>query len=132
AAAARWAHDAGARKVVLMGGSMGGNRRHGCRRPPWRLSRRGDRPVREPARFAGMDALGAAGRVHVPVLFGYGVKDASFAADIRRVRAATATHDKLLVTVGDQTHGTALVDPGVGYAQVRRAVLRFIRTTTQG
>lgn len=85
-----------------------------------------------PAAFAGMDALAAARRVHVPVLFGYGIQDAAFAADIRRVRAATATRDKPLVTVNDQTHGAALVDPEVGYAKVREAVLRFIRAIIQG
>ena len=77
-----------------------------------------------------MDSLTAARRVHVPVLFGYGVKDTAFAIDIRHVRAAAATRDKSLVTVGDETHGAALVDPGVGYAKVREAVLRFIRAST--
>jgi pimeloyl-ACP methyl ester carboxylesterase len=131
AAAARWAHDAGAREVVLMGGSMGGTAVM-VAAAHLGASVAGVIDLSGPARFADMDALGASRRVHVPVLFGYGVKDGSFAADIRRVRAATATTDKPLVTVGDQTHGTALVDPGVGYAKVRRAVLRFIRTTTRG
>jgi pimeloyl-ACP methyl ester carboxylesterase len=131
AAAAQWARHAGAEKVVLMGGSMGGTAvmvaaaRLGA-------SVAGVIDLSGPAIFAGMNALAAAGRVHVPVLFGYGTKDALFAADIRHVRAATTSRDKPLVTVGDQTHGAALVDLTVGYAKVRQAVLRFIRAITHG
>jgi pimeloyl-ACP methyl ester carboxylesterase len=126
AAAARWAHHAGAGKVVLMGGSMGGT---AVMVAAAHLggSVAGVIDLSGAAVYAGMDALAAARRVHVPVLFGYGVRDATFASDIRRVRAATATRDKPLVTVGDQTHGAALVDPVVGYAKVRKAVLRFIQ-----
>jgi pimeloyl-ACP methyl ester carboxylesterase len=128
AAAARWAHHAGAGKVVLMGGSMGGTAVM-VAAAHLGASVAGVIDLSGPARYAGMDVLAAARRVHVPVLFGYGVRDSVFASDIRRVRAATATRDKPLVTVGDQTHGAALVDPAVGYAQVRKAVLRFIQAT---
>jgi pimeloyl-ACP methyl ester carboxylesterase len=131
AAAARWARHAGAHRVVLMGGSMGGTAVM-VAAAHLGASVAGVIDLSGPARFAGMDSLTAARRVHVPVLFGYGVKDAAFAADIRRVRAAAATRDKSLVTVSDETHGAALVDPGVGYAKVRIAVLRFIRASTGG
>jgi pimeloyl-ACP methyl ester carboxylesterase len=131
AAAARWARHAGAKKIILMGGSMGGTAVM-VAAAHLGASVAGVIDLSGPAAFAGMDALAAARRVHVPVLFGYGLQDAAFAADIRRVRAATATRDKPLVTVSDQTHGAALVDPEVGYAKVREAVLRFIRAIIHG
>jgi pimeloyl-ACP methyl ester carboxylesterase len=130
AAAAEWARRNGARRIVLMGGSMGGTAVV-VAAAHLGASIAGVIDLSGPADFAGMDALSAARRVRIPVLFGYGAKDLLFAADIRRVRAAAATEDKPLVTVGDQTHGAALVDPEVGYARVRKAVLRFIRATTQ-
>jgi pimeloyl-ACP methyl ester carboxylesterase len=131
ATAARWARHAGAKKIVLMGGSMGGTAVM-VAAAHLRPSVAGVIDLSGPAVFAGMDALAAARRARVPVLFGYGIKDATFAADIRQVRAATASHDKPLVTVSDQTHGAALVDLTVGYARVRQAVLRFIRSTVHG
>jgi hypothetical protein len=53
-----------------------------------------------------------------------------FAADIRRVRAATAAPDKPVVTVYGLTHGVDLVDPVLGYARLRHSVLRFIQAIT--
>jgi pimeloyl-ACP methyl ester carboxylesterase len=126
AAAAQWARHAGAERIVLMGGSMGGTAVM-VAASHLGPSVAGVIDLSGPAVFAGMDALAAARHVHVPVLFGYGIQDASFAADIRQVRAATASGAKPLVTVSDQTHGAALVDLAVGYAKVRQAVLRFIR-----
>jgi pimeloyl-ACP methyl ester carboxylesterase len=131
AAAARWARHAGAKKIILIGGSMGGT---AVMVAAARLggSVTGVIDLSGPAVFAGMNALAAAKRVHVPVLFGYGVQDTAFATAVKQVRAATASRDKPLVTVGNQTHGAALVDLAVGYAKVRQAVLRFIRVTTRG
>jgi pimeloyl-ACP methyl ester carboxylesterase len=131
AAAAQWARRTGARQVVLMGASMGGT---AVMVAAGRLGASVAAAVdlSGPALFAGMDALSAARRVHVPVMFAYGTQDFGFAADLRRVRAATATRDKPLVTVNDKTHGTALVDPEVGYARVRAAVLRFLRAVSNG
>jgi pimeloyl-ACP methyl ester carboxylesterase len=125
-AAARWARHAGAEKIFLMGGSMGGTAVM-VAAAHLGAAVTGVIDLSGPAVFAGMDALAAARRVHVPVLFGYGIKDAAFAADIGRVRAATATRNKPLITVSDQTHGAALVDLAVGYARVRHAVVHFIR-----
>jgi pimeloyl-ACP methyl ester carboxylesterase len=130
-AAAQWARRAGARKIILMGGSMGGT---AIMVAAAHLggSVTGVIDLSGPAFFAGMNALAAAKHVRVPVLFGYGVKDTAFATGVRQVRAATASRDKPLVTVGDQTHGAALVDLTVGYAKVRHAVLRFIRAISAG
>ena len=130
-AAARWARQAGARKIILMGGSMGGTAVM-VAAAHLGASITGVIDLSGPAVFAGMNALAAAKHVRVPVLFGYGVKDSAFAIDVRQVRAATASRDKPVVTVGDQTHGAALVDLGVGYAKVRHAVLGFIRAISHG
>jgi pimeloyl-ACP methyl ester carboxylesterase len=129
AAAARWAVHHGARQVALMGGSMGGTAVM-VAAAHLDVPLAGVVDLSGPAVFNGMNALTAARRVHVPVLFGYGAQDFSFASDVRHVRAATASRDKPLVTVSSNTHGAALVDPGVGYAKVRKAVWRFLQRIT--
>ena len=85
-----------------------------------------------PADFAGMNALGAARRVHVPALFAYGTLDLGFAADVRRVHAATAAPDKPILGIKTPDHGVDLVNADYGFAQVREAVLRFIHGVTHG
>ncbi len=127
AAAAEWARRHGSRQIVLMGASMGGTAFMVA------AAYLGDHvtgviDLSGPAEFVGMDALTAARRVHVPVLFGYGTLDIAFAGDVRRVRAATATSDKPVVTLSEPTHGVDLV----GFAMVRQAVLRFIEAITNG
>lgn len=130
AAAADWARRHGSRRIILMGASMGGT---AVMVAAARLggSITGVIDLSGPAQFAGMNALAAAGRVRVPVLFGYGTLDPGFAGDVRHVRAATATRDKPLVTADSADHGVDLVDPEIGYAKIRRAVLRFIRSVTR-
>lgn len=130
-AAARWAVLHGASKVVLMGGSMGGTAVM-VAAAHLDVPLAGVIDLSGPAVFAGMNALTAARHVHVPVLFGYGVQDVSFASDVRHVRAVTASHDKSSVTTGDSTHGAALVDPNVGSPKVREAVKRFLQRITRG
>jgi len=129
AAAARWARDHGARQVVLMGASMGGTAvMVAAARLGGAIA--GVIDLSGPADFAGMNALGAARRVHVPALFGYGTLDLGFAPDVRHVRAATAARDKPVVAIRSQDHGVDLVSPEIGYAAVRAAVLRFIQGVT--
>jgi len=125
-AAADWARHHGSRRVILMGASMGGTAVMVA------AARLGDRAtgaidLSGPATFGDANALGAAGHVHVPVLFGYARLDTAFARDVRRVRAATAARDKPVVSVGGLVHGVDLV---VAYAKFRHAVLRFIQATT--
>jgi pimeloyl-ACP methyl ester carboxylesterase len=129
AAAAEWARDHGSRRIVLMGASMGGT---AVMVAAAHLggSIAGLIDLSGPANFAGMNALGAARRVHVPALFAYGTLDFEFAADVRHVRAATATRDKPILAVRTLDHGVDLVDPTLGYAKVRESVLRFIREIT--
>jgi pimeloyl-ACP methyl ester carboxylesterase len=131
AAAAKWAHQHGSRHVVVMGASMGGTAVIVA------AAHLGDSvsgviDLSGPAEFADMNALGAARRVHVPALFAYGTQDLGFAADVRHVRAATAARDKPLLAINTQDHGVDLVNAEWGFAQVRVAVLRFIREVTQG
>jgi alpha/beta superfamily hydrolase len=126
AAAAQWARQHRSRQIVLMGASMGGTAVMAA------AAYLGDSvtgviDLSGPALFGRMNALTAARRVHVPALFGYGTLDLAFAGDIRDVRAATATRDKPVVTVSNPAHGVDLV---AGYANVRRAVLRFIQKIT--
>jgi pimeloyl-ACP methyl ester carboxylesterase len=131
AAAAGWARDHGARQVVLMGASMGGTAvMVAAARLGGAIA--GVIDLSGPAEFAGMNALGAARRVHVPALFGYGTLDQGFASDVRHVRAATAARDKPIVAVRSEGHGVDLVSPEIGYAAIRAAVLRFIGGITGG
>jgi pimeloyl-ACP methyl ester carboxylesterase len=129
AAAARWARNHGARQIVLMGASMGGTAvMVAAARLGGAIA--GVIDLSGPADFAGMNALGAARRVHVPALFGYGTLDLGFASDVKHVRAATAARDKPIAAVRSQDHGVDLVSPEIGYATVRAAVLRFIQAVT--
>jgi pimeloyl-ACP methyl ester carboxylesterase len=131
AAVAKWAHQHGSRWVVVMGASMGGTAVMVA------AAHLGDSvsgviDLSGPAEFAGMNALGAARRVHIPALFAYGTLDLGFAADVRHVRAATAARDKPILAIKTQDHGVDLVNAEYGFAQVRVAVLRFIREVTRG
>jgi pimeloyl-ACP methyl ester carboxylesterase len=131
AAAAKWARKHGSRRIVLMGASMGGTAVMVAAAHPGD-SIAGVIDLSGPADFAGMNALGAARRVHVPALFAYGTLDVGFAADVRHVRAATAARDKPILAIKTQEHGVDLVNADYGYAQVREAVLRFINGATGG
>jgi pimeloyl-ACP methyl ester carboxylesterase len=130
-AASLWARHHGSRLIVLMGASMGGTAVMVAAADLGHLVA-GVIDLSGPAVFGAMDALAAARRVRVPALFGYGTLDGAFPEAVRAVRAATASRDKPVVTVSGYTHGAALVDPAVGYAQVRQAVLHFIETITRG
>ncbi len=129
AAAAQWARHRGSRQIILMGASMGGTAIMVAAGHLGGLIT-GVIDLSGPATFGDMNALAAARRVHVPALFGYATLDTRFATDVRRVRAATAAPDKPLVTVYGLTHGVDLVDPVLGYAKVRHAILQFIQAIT--
>jgi predicted alpha/beta-hydrolase family hydrolase len=129
AAAAKWARQHGSRKIVVMGASMGGTAVIVA------AAHLGDSisgviDLSGPAEYAAMNALGAARRVHVPALFAYGTLDTGFAADVRHVRAATAAREKPILAIKTQDHGVDLVNAEWGFAQVRKAVLRFVSEVT--
>lgn len=131
AAAAAWARQHGSRQIILMGGSMGGTAVMVA------AANLGDSvtgviDLSGGAVFAGMNAVTAARRVHVPVLFAYGTEDDDVPGDVIRVRAATASPDKPVVTSSGADHGPDFVEPPTADPKVEQAVLQFIQAVTSG
>jgi pimeloyl-ACP methyl ester carboxylesterase len=131
AAAAAWARHHGSRQIFLMGASLGGTAAMVA------AANLGDSvtgviDLSGAALFPPMDAVAAARHVHVPVLFAYGTEDLGAVADAIRVRAATASPDKPVVTSSSPDHGVDLVEPRTGDPKVRQAVLQFIGAITRG
>jgi pimeloyl-ACP methyl ester carboxylesterase len=125
AAAARWARHHGSQQIVLMGASMGGTAVM-VAAADLGGSVAGVIDLSGAALFPGMNAVTAARRVHVPVLFVYGTQDDGTAGDVMRVRAATAARDKPVIASDSADHGVDFVQPVTGDAQVRQAIVRFI------
>lgn len=127
-AATRAVRRLGARKVVLVGASLGGIASvvAAASSEP-RVA--GVVAVSAPAEIAGrLNALPAAARVRVPSLYVAAEQDQNapydFAADARRLHAATATVEKRLVLVPGSLHGVSLV---AGSTRVRSLVEEFLR-----
>ncbi len=99
----------GARRVAVAGGSMGGNAAivaAAAIRPPVD----GAASVSGPASFIGTDALAAARRLRVPVLFMAGEYDKPYSDDaVAMYRAARSAKKELLIVRGSARHGSALV-----------------------
>jgi len=98
----------GARDVVLVGASMGAaaslvaaNRVHPLVR--------GVVSVSSPLRYSGLDAIDAARRLRVPVVYTAGRDDGHFAAYARRLFLTTHEDTKRLVILDDFAHGTDLL-----------------------
>src|SRR5258708_1583887 len=111
----------GARKVVLIGASMGGTAvlvaAPEMKPPPAAVV-----SLSGPASFALISALDAVPRSAMPQLFAVGAKDFQFSADPRDLyRRARSPKRLLVVPTGD--HGVALLD----HAQVTRAIDRVLR-----
>ena len=109
AAGARELRMRGARDVVLVGASMGAAASLVAAnhvRPPVR----GVVSVSSPLRYSGLDAIGAAQRLRVPVLYAAGRDDGDFPAYARRLFRATNEDTKRLVILDDFAHGTDLLD----------------------
>jgi pimeloyl-ACP methyl ester carboxylesterase len=131
AAAAAWARQHGSRQIILMGASLGGLA------VMLAAANLGDSVtgvinLSGAALYPPMDAVAAARRVRVPVLFAYGTQDLGSVADAGRVRAATASADKPVVTSRSPDHGVELVEPPTADPKVRQAVLQFIQAITHG
>src|SRR5262249_37475260 len=108
AAAAKRLRQEGARRIVLVGSSMGGTAvlvaasrirpaAAGVVSPPG------------PARYGGLDALAAVKRSHVPVRFLADRKDGAFALDAQRLYRAAVTKDKGIRLFAEGIHGTGLL-----------------------
>jgi len=127
-AAVRAVRSLGARKVVVVGASLGGIAAI-VAAPSIRPALTGVVSVSGPARIPReLDALPAARRLRVPTLYVAAEGDQNgpydFAADARMLYDATATAEKRLELVPGALHGTFLVS---GSARVRTLMVRFLR-----
>ena len=122
AAAAKTVRGLGAKKVFLVGASIGGSAvlRAGADTRPL---------VNGVVSVSGaadlVDATAAVKRLRVPALFVAGRYDLDFAAEARRLYTATASKDKKIVIVGSGEHGSRLVGAD---AKVRATIEAFLRS----
>jgi alpha-beta hydrolase superfamily lysophospholipase len=122
AAAVKVVRRLGARKVFLVGASLGGSAAVSAAANT-RPSVNGVVSVSGAADLAG--AIGAVPHVQVPSLFIAGADDTDFAKDARRLYAASAAKDKTLeVLPGAYEHGTRLV---AARSSVRSLIENFLR-----
>ena len=131
AAAIRAVRRLGARKVVVVGASLGGIAAL-IAAPTVRPQLAGVVAVSAPAEIVGeLNAVPAAGRLRVPTLYVAASEDQNppydFAADGQKLYDATATPEKRLELVPGSQHGVFLV---AGSTRVRTLLQRFIRDPT--
>jgi pimeloyl-ACP methyl ester carboxylesterase len=127
-AAVRAVRRLGARKVVVVGGSLGGIAAL-VAAPKLRSLVAGVVAVSAPAAISGeLNAVPAVSRIRVPTLYVAAEQDQNppydFAADARKLHDATGTTEKRLELVSGSLHGVFLVS---GSASVRNLLGRFIR-----
>jgi pimeloyl-ACP methyl ester carboxylesterase len=125
-AAVRFLRARGARKVYLVGASMGGAAAlasGAATRPPVA----GVVSLSAPAQFTGVDAAQAVPRLNVPVLFLAAADDASgvFASDARALHDAAASTNKRIEILPGSSHGVTLVS---GPGRARDLVEEFLRS----
>lgn len=121
AAAAAELRRRGAKRIVLVGASMGGTGVVAAApgiQPP--ISGLVD--LSGPTGFGGVNALPAAKKLRAPALFVAGRDDGDFATATRTLYWAAATKDKALLIAPTSWHGADLVSR----PDVKRAVLAFI------
>jgi len=131
AAAVRAVRAVGARKVVVIGASLGGIAAL-VAAPSLRPAVAGIVSVSGPAVIAGqLNALPFVPRIRVPTLYVVAEGDQNppydFAADAQTLHGATGTDEKRLEVVPGSLHGTFLVD---GSVAVRALLRSFIRDPT--
>jgi pimeloyl-ACP methyl ester carboxylesterase len=127
-AAVRAVRGLGARKVVVVGASLGGIAAV-IAAPSLRPPVQGIVSVSGPAAIPGeLNARPAAARLRVPGLYVVAEQDQNagydFAADARELHGLTATGEKRVEVVPGALHGTFLVDRS---ARVRALLERFLR-----
>lgn len=109
----------GAKRIILVGASMGGT---AALVAAANIDVAGVAAVSAPAEFSGLDALSAVRGLDARALFVAGRQDGEFARDARRLFRATSSRDKALVMTAGFEHGTDLLqDP-----EAERALLRFL------
>jgi pimeloyl-ACP methyl ester carboxylesterase len=106
-AAAKKTRSMGAKKVVLVGASMGGTAVIVAAANARTLVN-GVIPVSAPTSYGRMDALKAAPRLQVPVLFIVGAGDEGFNDQARQLYEATGSPDKRLEILASAQHGVLL------------------------
>ncbi len=121
-AAAGELHRRGAKKIVLMGASMGGTGVVAAA-PRIRPAVKGVVELSAPTGFGSADALGAAKRLKAPALFVAGRDDGDFAAATRALYQAAATKNKQLRLVASSWHGVDLL----AIPSVKKLVLGFLQ-----
>jgi pimeloyl-ACP methyl ester carboxylesterase len=122
AAAAKTVRGLGAKKVFLVGASIGGS-------AALRAAADSRPPVNGVVSVSGaadlVDAIAAVKRLRVPALFIAGRFDPDFAAEARRLYTATTSTDKKLKIVARGEHGSLLV---AADANVRATIEAFLRS----
>ena len=109
----------GAKRIMLVGASMGGT---AALVAATDIDVAGVAALSAPREFGGLDALPAVRRLEIPVLFLAGRQDGEFARDARRLYRAANSQTRALVMVAGSEHGTDLLeDP-----EARRALLAFL------
>jgi pimeloyl-ACP methyl ester carboxylesterase len=111
----------GAKKIVLVGASMGGTGVVAAA-PAIRPPASGVVELSAPTAFGSANALAAVKKLKVPALFVAGRDDGDFAAATRALFRAAATRDKRLHMAPSSWHGVDLV----ALPQVRKLVLDFV------
>jgi pimeloyl-ACP methyl ester carboxylesterase len=124
-AAAGYLRAHGATKVALIGASMGATASvvaGAALQPPPAVVV----SISGPEYYQGMDALAAAGKLRVPVLYAAGVTDGDFADNAQALYDATPPGtNRTLLVAPSSSHGTGLVGgPG---SQVRDAIDKALR-----
>jgi pimeloyl-ACP methyl ester carboxylesterase len=124
-AAVKVARGLGAKKVVLVGASLGGTAVL-VAAPLIRPAIQGVVSLSPPADFgSGLNALAAVKLLQIPVRYAAGEDDSGFADDARALYDATLTEDKQLELVPGGSHGVELVARS---GRVRGFVEDFIRS----
>lgn len=128
AGAVRELRARGARKVVLVGGSMGAA---AVVVAASRIAVDGVVSLSAPGSYIGLDSVASGRRISEPLLVAAASEDRNdqfdFAADARRIYDAAGAAEKELVLADGSAHGFALLDLG----PVRSKVDAFLRAHTQ-
>lgn len=125
AAAANYIGAKGARRVVLVGSSMGGTGAlvAAATLTPWVA---GVIALSPPKSFGPADAVAAGQQLRVPVLLVAAEDDEGFIEEARVVFDAIASSDKRLQVVPGTEHGTYMLRGKLG-APLRRTLVEYIR-----
>ena len=122
AAAAAELRRRGARRIVLVGASMGGTGVVGAA-PSIKPAIAGVVELSAPTGFGGVNALAAVRKLRSPALFVAGRDDGDFAGASRALYRAARSTEKTLVIAPTSWHGVDLVS----LPNVKKVVLDFLR-----